>query len=185
MCVCVCAARNDAGAQVLFLLAQILMDLFIASPAFSAILLSLLSFLCKTRLSFELISSPQGKSSLSCPGEEGADFSLSEVQAGKVLLPCFPQLVAQNPTECLKIRLHPHLCFVSLWCSLRWVVYAASIVQAEKGTERLPDLPKVAGAVSEPVQLNCHWPSWSLGLVDWDCLLLLSLFKCQPLDHLG
>lgn len=85
MFVCVEQGEMQAAA-VLSLLAQILMDLLIAPPAFSAILLSLLSFLCMTGLSFELISRPQvmaGKSSLSCSGEEDADFSVSEVQTGK------------------------------------------------------------------------------------------------------
>lgn len=90
MCVCACVQQGETqAAAVLSLLAQILMDLFIAPPAFSGILLSLLSSLRRIAgldSSFELISSPQrrqGKSSLSCSGEEDADFPVSEVQAGE------------------------------------------------------------------------------------------------------
>lgn len=77
------------AAAVLSLLAQIPMDLSITPPAFSAILLLLLSSLCRVAgldSPFELTSSPQrcqGKSSLSCSGGEDADFSVSEVRAGE------------------------------------------------------------------------------------------------------
>lgn len=61
MCACVQQGEMQAAA-VLSLLAQILTDLFIVPPAFSAILLSLLSSLCRIAgldSPFELISSPQ------------------------------------------------------------------------------------------------------------------------------
>jgi len=110
VCVCVCVSAQQGemqAAAVLSLLAQILADLFIAPPAFSAIPLSLLSSICRiTGLDspFKSIGPPQrrqGKSSLSRSGEEDADFLVSEVRSGEQLLPCFPHSVAQKSRRVL------------------------------------------------------------------------------------
>lgn len=79
---CVCVQGEVQAAAALSLLAQILMDLLIAPPGFSVILLSSLCRTAGLDPPFELISSPQrrqGKSS----GEEHADFLVSEVRAGE------------------------------------------------------------------------------------------------------